>query len=141
MSFVKSLTRCRYRYAKAGDTWHRVKIKTDCLFLAPVIGAFFLEKGLTFRKTGYNMGMKVKELITELEKLDPELLVVMSKDGEGNSYSPLAGMYDNSLYVEDLPWCGEVWIHKLTDELKNGGYTEEDVADDGEPCVVLQPTN
>ncbi|MEK6833196.1 MAG: hypothetical protein AABY32_04045 [Nanoarchaeota archaeon] len=32
--------------------------------------------------------MKVKELIDILSKQDPNRLVVMSKDGGGNSYSP-----------------------------------------------------
>lgn len=33
--------------------------------------------------------MKVGELIAELVKLDPELLVVLSEDEEGNGFSPL----------------------------------------------------
>ena len=33
--------------------------------------------------------MKVKELIEELKNLNPEADVVLSKDGEGNSYSPV----------------------------------------------------
>lgn len=69
--------------------------------------------------------MKVKELIEELSKLDGERLVVMSKDGEGNSYSPLADVIE-ATYVPETTWRG-------------------DLGDDSEPngiaSVVLYPTN
>ncbi len=45
--------------------------------------------------------MKVKELIIHLQKSDPEALVVMSCDPEGNKYSPLAVTTDGLLYMED----------------------------------------
>ena len=54
--------------------------------------------------------MKVKELIALLSETNPELEVVLSKDGEGNSYSPLAdhsfGQYEpDSTYSGELSFC------------------------------------
>ena len=36
--------------------------------------------------------MKVKDLIKELQKLNPEALVMLQSDPEGNSYSRMAGV-------------------------------------------------
>lgn len=33
--------------------------------------------------------MKVKDLIEKLQKLNPNLLVIMARDSEGNNYGPL----------------------------------------------------
>lgn len=52
--------------------------------------------------------MKVKELIEELQKLDPELQLICQKDSEGNGYSPLAGA-DLACYVEENTWSGTVY--------------------------------
>ena len=51
--------------------------------------------------------MKVRELIEELSKLNPEFDVIMQKDGEGNSYSPCAGV-DITHYMPETTWSGEV---------------------------------
>jgi len=71
--------------------------------------------------------VKVKELIKLLNDLPPEALVVLSKDAEGNGYSPLAtdglGLYQ---YVANCTWAGEIYP---TDE------------EEGEEAVVLWPTN
>jgi len=50
--------------------------------------------------------MTVRQLIEQLSKLPPELEIVMSKDAEGNSYSPLS---DCSLgcYMPYSTWSGE----------------------------------
>lgn len=77
--------------------------------------------------------MKVKELIEELKKLDPEKLVVMSSDGEGNSYDVLYQIDDDSMYKDN-----EVGLAKLTPELEEEGYSEDDVIE-GEPCIILYP--
>ena len=66
--------------------------------------------------------MKVKELIELLQKEDPERLVVMSKDGEGNCFSPFANQ-STGAYEANNTWSGEVH------------------PDDGKPCLVLWPVN
>ena len=67
--------------------------------------------------------MKVKDLKKVLEDLPDDLLVIMSKDGEGNGFSPLSdiGVY---LYKENNSWSGEI---DSESEKKN--------------CVCLWPVN
>lgn len=84
--------------------------------------------------------MTVKELIAELSRLEQDRIVVMSKDSEGNSYSPLADI-GRSAYIAETTWNGSIGIEKLTAKLKAKGYTKEDVISDGQPAVVLWPTN
>lgn len=72
----------------------------------------------------------VKELIQELQKEDPDRVVILSSDAEGNRHSPLAG-FDKRAYVEENSWSGEV-------------YDEDDCdLEDEKPvkAVVLFPTN
>jgi len=44
--------------------------------------------------------MNVRELIEELQKLDPELVVLKQKDDEGNGYSRVNGA-DDDCYVDN----------------------------------------
>lgn len=89
--------------------------------------------------------MKVKELIKLLEGSDPEALVVMSKDAEGNSYSPLAEIdNDNNVYVPETTWQGEIMLKELRPQDIRAGYEIDEVATDEpdkEDCVILWPTN
>lgn len=92
----------------------------------------------------YNGVMTVQELRQQLEDLPGDTLVVMSKDGEGNGFSPLSeAESDNQMYTPETTWSGEIGLHHLTDELKAQGYTYEDVEDEptSVPCVVLWPIN
>lgn len=84
--------------------------------------------------------LTVADLIELLQEEDPDRIVVMSKDGEGNSYSPLSD-FSSASYVAECTWSGEIGIEELTDELKAMGYTEEDVIEGGVPALVLWPTN
>ena len=77
--------------------------------------------------------MTVRELIAHLSRCaNPDALVVLQKDGEGNGYSPMRGDdgYDPAhveQYVAETTWYGEV--HPA----------EEDAG--GVSCVVLAPIN
>lgn len=84
--------------------------------------------------------MTVKELIKELKTMDPDRIVVMSSDGEGNSYSPLYCLYSAD-YKAESKWSGIVGFSTLSEDDIKQGYTEEDVLVGGKPCVVLCPTN
>lgn len=77
--------------------------------------------------------MNVKELIEKLQAFDPDCLVVMASDTEGNSYDILYGVWECS-YKD-----GEARIRALTPALRNVGYTEEDLMEGGENAVCLQP--
>jgi|1_EtaG_2_1085319.scaffolds.fasta_scaffold208990_1 hypothetical protein len=82
--------------------------------------------------------MKLSELIKQLRgianKRDDDPLVVLSKDSEGNSFSPCYEPSDGLFYIANTSWYGDV-------------YDEEDLEDceidkeDTEPVVVLWPTN
>ena len=45
--------------------------------------------------------MKVKELIEELQKLDPELDVILQKDEEGNGFNLCGGVEETMLNDND----------------------------------------
>ena len=83
--------------------------------------------------------MTVKELIELLRDQNPDAIVVMSKDSEGNSYSPFSSLWAGS-YLAETTWGGKVGLSELTPKDKKMGYGEEDVID-GEAAVILQPTN
>lgn len=75
--------------------------------------------------------MKVKELKELLSNIDDDYEVVLSKDGEGNGFSPLAD-YMMAEYEPETTWCGEIW-------------SEEDSIDaerkHNQNAIVLWPTN
>jgi hypothetical protein len=69
--------------------------------------------------------MTVKELKKLLENIHDETIVVMSKDSEGNDYSPLA-IVEILYYRGETSWYGEIF------ETKEEGTV---------PALVLWPTN
>lgn len=68
--------------------------------------------------------MTVEELIEELKKMPSGALVVMSKDAEGNDYSPLTEVDGEGTYTADTTWSGE---------FEHYGQ--------GKPAVCLWPVN
>ena len=83
----------------------------------------------------------VGELMTELQKFALDRIVIMSKDAEGNSYSPLSSMRRGN-YKAETTWSGEAGLEQgqLTPELEKQGFGEEDVID-GVSSVTLYPIN
>lgn len=77
--------------------------------------------------------MTVKELIDLLQKEDPTRIVILSIDPEGNGYNELRDV-GTSAYSE-----GEIGLEELTPDLKEHGYSEEDVMENGQKAVVLWP--
>ena len=77
--------------------------------------------------------MIVRELIKQLKGFDGDLLVVISRDSEGNGFvaSDRIGF---GAYRD-----GKVGLERLTEQDKAKGYTEDDVIKDGKPCIVLWP--
>jgi hypothetical protein len=81
--------------------------------------------------------MNVRELREVLVGLDDDTLVVMSKDGEGNRYSPLDGYTPGELYRAESTYSGELVNNE-------GTAVDDEDWDDGSdavPCVVLWPVN
>lgn len=79
--------------------------------------------------------MNVKELIELLQELPEDSVVVLSKDGEGNSYSPWSG-YSTGVYWPESTWEGS-FITSDDGEYYDDALEEPSVV----PCVVLWPTN
>ena len=92
--------------------------------------------------------MKIKELMEFLSNCNPEDEVVLSKDSEGNDYSPLDG-FGECIYVSYSPlknseWGGNVYPKEITQEMLDRGFTEDDDLyheDDGINAVALYPAN
>lgn len=78
--------------------------------------------------------MTVSELLEGLKGVDPNTLVVLSRDEEGNGFSELADINPDYYYKD-----GDIGYPKLTDELRDEGYSEEDVMHGGKPAIVLWP--
>ena len=65
--------------------------------------------------------MKVQELIELLKKVDePNRIIVLSSDAEGNKYSPL-GHIELGRYLEENKYRGEVYPDKadVKDSIKS----------------------
>lgn len=70
--------------------------------------------------------MKVKKLIKLLEDLDEDATVILAKDAEGNSFSPLSDITDDCKYAAHNSWSG----YLLAKDVKKG-----------KDAIVLWPTN
>lgn len=73
--------------------------------------------------------MTVGELIEKLSAFNPDRLVILSGDAEGNAYSPLDGI-SVGYYEADSTWSGE-WY----------GAEDEECPEDIPPAIVLWPVN
>lgn len=78
--------------------------------------------------------MTVRELIHHLRTCaNPDAIVILQKDAEGNGYSPLRDFASNDpaivdRYFADSTWSGEV-------------YPADDAPEGGVPCITLVPIN
>ena len=86
--------------------------------------------------------MKVKTLIGMLKSEDPEAEIILQRDKEGNSYSPMGGFWTGH-YVPETTWYGTAHLSSLTDEDREIGYAEEDLTNDPnkQDAIFLVPIN
>jgi hypothetical protein len=77
--------------------------------------------------------MNVKELIELLQTYPQDALVVQSKDGEGNGFSPVSDLGPGK-YIAESTWSGDL-INE--DDLEEYGADEDSVVD----AVCIWPTN
>ena len=77
--------------------------------------------------------MTIKELIKQLESYPDYYEVIVSKDSEGNGFSPLASIYEG-LYIPETSWSGE-FLYKDESDIN------EDSLCPSSPCVLIIPTN
>lgn len=75
--------------------------------------------------------MKKSELVKILSDIEGDPEVIMSKDSEGNDYSPLADYSYPSKYVAENAWSG-IAYHLDEDEANEPNAVD---------CIVLWPTN
>jgi hypothetical protein len=82
--------------------------------------------------------MTVKELIEKLQEMLQDFQVVMSKDSEGNNYSPFASM-SLAEYFPESTWSGYILTEEdAEDERQHGSGECEYEADN---AVILWPVN
>lgn len=82
----------------------------------------------------------VGDLIDYLMTQPRDRLVVMSKDAEGNGYSPLADA-DEAMYEADSTWSGDVYNTPEQLAGMRGADEYPEAPDDAVRVVVLGPTN
>jgi hypothetical protein len=80
--------------------------------------------------------MKVKTLIKALGECNPESIIILSKDSEGNRFSPLSGLWEGKYSETDY---GSVGLEELTPALEKSGFTAEDILPRGRKAVILCP--
>jgi len=80
---------------------------------------------------------RLKELLAQCNDNDD---IIMSSDSEGNSFHPLSEEgVSIGVYAWDGEYYAEIGLRELTPELEKEGYSEDDVIEDGIPCIVLWP--
>jgi hypothetical protein len=85
--------------------------------------------------------MKVKDLIMELQALNPDSEVILQKDAEGNDYSPLEGVDSEAVYIPKNTYSGVVYsLHWTAEESDMDKKTWESIKKK-QSCVVLFPIN
>lgn len=74
----------------------------------------------------------VRQLIEALSRCpNPDAIVILQSDAEGNGFSPLRDDNDVSVveaYVQEKTWCGTV-------------YDPDDAPENAIPCITLVPIN
>lgn len=85
--------------------------------------------------------MLVKELINLLQEENPESVVIIQKDSEGNGFSPLVGIDGQAIYVADSSWSGEVYDPEWSADDVMMEEEEWEKLKQPPRCVVLYPTN
>jgi hypothetical protein len=88
--------------------------------------------------------MKVKELVSLLQKLNPEALVIVACDSEGNRFSPISSdLSGEGLFFPETSWAGEFY-EGTEEELKSDfgiGPDEDDDFAQAIPAVCIWPVN
>jgi len=77
--------------------------------------------------------MTVKELIGILQTHDPDRIVILSRDAEGNGFALLES-FEPCKYRD-----GDIGLETLTSELEAAGYSNEDVMRGGKKALCLWP--
>lgn len=83
--------------------------------------------------------LTVGKLIKKLQKIDQDLIVVASKDSEGNQISEITHIDADNVSFKVVDWQGfDIYLHSTVpteDEIKEGITAVKGA----KPCVVLWP--
>lgn len=85
--------------------------------------------------------MNVAELKKKLNGLPDDMLVILQKDSEGNSYSPLYGADPNAVYVPETDWAGRVYDLNWSADDADMSEDEWQETRTKPKVLVLHPTN
>ena len=71
--------------------------------------------------------MKIIDLKKIIEHLPDDMEIIIQKDSEGNSFSPLSEVDYNCIYIPDSTWSGSVYSKELSadDMLMDKEHWEE----------------
>lgn len=83
--------------------------------------------------------LTVGELKKRLKGVPNDTLVVTAIDPEGNAFRAIEEALSGYNFDEQNTGIGEVGPSELDETLKQSGYTEEDIMEGGEPCILLWP--
>ena len=87
--------------------------------------------------------MTLNELMQTIPEEQRDLPLVISRDGSGNSFSPLSAACVFGWEADpDHPDQGEIGFVReadITPEDRGHGFTAEDVLDDGVYAIILTP--
>jgi hypothetical protein len=86
--------------------------------------------------------VKVNELKALIKDFPDEMVIVMSSDGEGNSFSPLSD-FSTGTYVPTTTWFGDFHSKPSPkDDLEDIEYYEAMTSDpNAAPALVFWPVN
>ena len=86
---------------------------------------------------------ELKEYVNQLPSSLDECAVILQKDAEGNGYSPLQGIDEDSIYVPTSTWSGDVYYmnHSAEDNCMEEEDWDELKEDPTKRCIVLFPIN
>ncbi len=80
--------------------------------------------------------MKIKHLISKLNKLNPEAEIIISSDAEGNRYNTINQLVDNLKYIE----YGEISVFSFEDISEDSqDFPSQKDYNKAKGCIVLYP--
>ena len=80
--------------------------------------------------------IRVRDLKKIIKNMDDDALIVISIDPEGNAYRPIVDHSPQYSYDENSQ---EIGLTSIDESMKLAGYTEDEVMEGGEPCLLLWP--
>ncbi|URP22267.1 hypothetical protein SEA_BIG4_234 [Microbacterium phage Big4] len=84
------------------------------------------------------MATKVKKLIKMLKKLDPNLVVGVAADEEGNAFHTFGG-YSFAVYDKDASWGEEFASYVYKEDEETGDEEEIEVTEETANAIILWP--